>query len=501
MRNCSAIPGARRPGRQTRRAPRSGPWRKDDQHDPARRARGAPSRGIARAIHAQVVGPAPVPAPPDFPAQAKPTLVKRADILEYKALASYSEPAWVTEKFVDDRQAAAGRRAAAEGADGLQDRQHARRPRRLRRRDAPRDRRPARGLELHGRADPGLGRHRHRHLRMPDPHRAAVHGRAGGPRAAAEPREELGLVGGRQGADHPPDRGRQVVGRRSVRRRGRDVLLGRSRRRSRADAAERRLARDLRRRHDAREGRRLHGEVHLHPGLPRAGALRARLRHVLPGAEPRDEAAAPEVLGQHLRAVHQRLPADLHELPGDGRLGAGRVPARRHHRAAPQPLLLEGRRDRAAAALPRRDALPALDLGRPRRAGGGRHRRLLEPRAAGELRRVAAPRRRSERAGAPRVRAADHRLLDVPELLGQRLGRARRARPGDPRAQPRPQLPHGGQPRDRPAAARQLAGQGPVHRDLPGRHGRRLDLLRRREHGLLSLLGRDAPRRCSRRRG
>ena len=81
------------------------------------------------AIHAQVVGPAPVPAPPDFPAQGKPTLVKRADILEYRALDSYSEPAWVTEKFVDDRQAAAGRRAAAEGAAGLQDRQHARRRR------------------------------------------------------------------------------------------------------------------------------------------------------------------------------------------------------------------------------------------------------------------------------------------------------------------------------------------------------------------------------------
>jgi peptide/nickel transport system substrate-binding protein len=54
----------------------------------------------AGAIHAQVAGPAPVPAPPDFPAMGKPTLVKRADILEFKALPSYSEPAWVTEKFV-----------------------------------------------------------------------------------------------------------------------------------------------------------------------------------------------------------------------------------------------------------------------------------------------------------------------------------------------------------------------------------------------------------------
>ena len=62
------------------------------------------------------------------------------------------------------------------------------------------------------------------------------------------------------------------------------------------------------------------------------------------------------------------------------------------------------------------------------------------------------------------------------------------------------ELPHGGQPRDRPAAARQLAGEGAVHRDLSGRHGERLDLLRRREHGLLSLLGSRPRRRCSRRR-
>ena len=44
------------------------------------------------AIHAQVVGPAPVPAPPDFPAQGKPTIVKRADILEYKALPATPSP-------------------------------------------------------------------------------------------------------------------------------------------------------------------------------------------------------------------------------------------------------------------------------------------------------------------------------------------------------------------------------------------------------------------------
>ena len=53
------------------------------------------------AVEAQVVGPAPVPAPPEFPAQAKPALMKRADILEFKALPAYSEPEWVTKQFVD----------------------------------------------------------------------------------------------------------------------------------------------------------------------------------------------------------------------------------------------------------------------------------------------------------------------------------------------------------------------------------------------------------------
>ena len=262
----SLAAGARRRGDKTRRrAPRSGPWRKDDQHrSSVPRSRRSFSGYRPLAIHAQVVGPAAVPPPPDFPAQGKPTMVKRADILEYRALASYSEPDWVTEQFVDAGKLPpvaerlpkeplvykTGNMPDGVGVYG----------------DVMRHvigGRPE-GWNYMRRPDPGLGRHRHRHLRVPDPHRAALHGRAGGPRAAAEPREELGLVGGRQGADDPPDRGRQVVGRRPVRRRGRDVLLGRPRDRPGADAAERRLAGDLRRRHDARQGRRLHGEVHLH---------------------------------------------------------------------------------------------------------------------------------------------------------------------------------------------------------------------------------------------
>ena len=53
------------------------------------------------AVQAQEISPAPLPAPPDFPAQGKPTLVDRSDILEYKALPAYSEPEWVTKQFVD----------------------------------------------------------------------------------------------------------------------------------------------------------------------------------------------------------------------------------------------------------------------------------------------------------------------------------------------------------------------------------------------------------------
>ncbi|MHC2528525.1 hypothetical protein ACVIEM_005672 [Rhizobium leguminosarum] len=98
------------------------------------------------------------------------------------------------EEFRRHRQAAASQGPPAEGAAGLQDRQYARRHRRLRRYDAPRDRRPAGRLELRRRPDAGLGRYRYRPLRMPDTHRAAVPGAGLRHRAAAEPRQELGLV-------------------------------------------------------------------------------------------------------------------------------------------------------------------------------------------------------------------------------------------------------------------------------------------------------------------
>src|SRR5690349_21196595 len=40
------------------------------------------------------------PDPPKFEAQQSPNFVSISDILEYKALPEYHEPAWVTEKYV-----------------------------------------------------------------------------------------------------------------------------------------------------------------------------------------------------------------------------------------------------------------------------------------------------------------------------------------------------------------------------------------------------------------
>ena len=173
----------------------------------------------------------------------------------------------------------------------------------------------------------------------------------------------------------------------AVQRRRRDVLLGRQRPRSQRHAAERRHARNLRRRHDARRRSTTTRVKWTFKEAFPTQYLYAMAYGTFcprPGAYP--QAAASQVQRrQHLRPVQERLPARIHEHSGDGRLGAGRVPARRHHRDAPQPLLLEGRREGQPAALPQRAAVQALDLGRPRRAGRGRHRRLLQPRAGGKL--------------------------------------------------------------------------------------------------------------------
>ncbi|SIQ87262.1 peptide/nickel transport system substrate-binding protein [Rhizobium sp. RU35A] len=51
------------------------------------------------ALQAQAFETSPPPEPPPFPAQGKISYVPRDSILEFKALPSYSEPAWVADKF------------------------------------------------------------------------------------------------------------------------------------------------------------------------------------------------------------------------------------------------------------------------------------------------------------------------------------------------------------------------------------------------------------------
>jgi peptide/nickel transport system substrate-binding protein len=54
----------------------------------------------AVSVRADMMAPTTPPDPPKFDAQGEPVFVNRSDIIEYKALPAYSEPSWVTEKFV-----------------------------------------------------------------------------------------------------------------------------------------------------------------------------------------------------------------------------------------------------------------------------------------------------------------------------------------------------------------------------------------------------------------
>ncbi len=53
------------------------------------------------AVQAQSLNPTTPPDPPKFDAQTSPVFASISDILEFKALPSYSEPEWVTKQFVD----------------------------------------------------------------------------------------------------------------------------------------------------------------------------------------------------------------------------------------------------------------------------------------------------------------------------------------------------------------------------------------------------------------
>ena len=53
------------------------------------------------AVQAQTVTPTTPPDPPKFDAQQSPNFVSISDIMEFKALPSYSEPEWMTKQFVE----------------------------------------------------------------------------------------------------------------------------------------------------------------------------------------------------------------------------------------------------------------------------------------------------------------------------------------------------------------------------------------------------------------
>jgi len=55
----------------------------------------------ALAVNAEMMAPTTPPDAPKFDAQGEPVFVNRSDIAVYEALPAYSEPAWVTEKFVN----------------------------------------------------------------------------------------------------------------------------------------------------------------------------------------------------------------------------------------------------------------------------------------------------------------------------------------------------------------------------------------------------------------
>ena len=96
---------------------------------------------------------------------------------------------------------------------------------------------------------------------------------------------------------------------------------------------------------------------------------------------------------------------------------------------------------------------------------------------------------------------ARHRLQSLPQLLRQWLGRARRARPGDPRAEPQPRLPQGGHHGARPqgsSASRWSRDRSPP--SIPAAClRRRASTTGRRPSTIRSTS--TAPRRCSRSAG
>ena len=172
-----------------------------------------------------MVEPTTPPPAPEFAAQGEPVFVNRDEIYTYRALPEYHEPAFVTPSWRPGTLPPVAERLPAEplvyevanmpdgvGVYG----------------DVMRHvigGRPE-GWNYVGGQSPGLGRHRHRPLGVPDAHRSAVQVNAEDLQplpnlARSWEWSEDGMTPDRQ-----PDRGRQVVGRRPVRHRGHRASTG-----------------------------------------------------------------------------------------------------------------------------------------------------------------------------------------------------------------------------------------------------------------------------------
>ena len=341
-----------------------------------------------------------VPEQPPFPAQGKITYVPRDSILEFKALPEYHEPDWVTEKFVKTGKLPpvaerlpkepmvfkTGNMPDGVGVYG----------------DTMRHvigGRPE-GWNYSRRPDAGLGRHRHRHVRMPDAHRAALPGRGRGCRAAAQSGQELGmvrrrpqaltmqLIEGAKWSDGDPFDADDVMFYWD------DNVVDPNVSPLNGATPE-----------TFGEGTTLKAidkytiEWTFKEAFPRQHLYAMAYGTFCPGPSHILKTKHPKYAGTTYDQYKNGFPPEYMNMPVMGAWVPVAYRSGRHHRAPPQPLLLEGRRSGQSAALSQRAALQALDLGRPRRAGDRRFRRLLEPRAAGKLRRIAEARRAGNRTG------------------------------------------------------------------------------------------------------
>ena len=245
--------------------------------------------------------------------------------------------------------------------------------------------------------------------------------------------------------------------------------------------------RRVRRGHQARGDRRQHHPLDLHGFLPGHDRLSDGAREFLPGTGAYPEAAASQVQQERdLRFLHQRAEAGDAAGGDDGAVGPGRLQAGRDHHHAAQPVFHRGRRPGQPAALPRRDLVQAVDLGRPHDPDGRRHRRLHQHGGSEPLSGIAEEGGRTELPEQPLLERAlalvARRLQPVDGLR-----RGQRCRQGQARALPQARLPPRRDTGRRPRRHGAGAGEGAVRGAVRRRPACRDRLLQAGERRLLSL--------------